>query len=116
MGFWFLFKGLRPLGVAVKLTGFLFLAVLWEPEFGNTITSNENCILVPVSGWYLPHKDFLFFPPKTLYQMLNIFFNEIDDRGEGIVVGDSVEIECAAQEIACAVGQVKLKGRSRIRA
>ena len=40
--------------------------------------------------------------------MLNIAFDKIDDRSQGIVVWYNIEIQSAAEKVCCAVGNKKL--------
>ncbi len=36
-------------------------SVLWEIGLSNIITLNDNCMVVPISSWYLPHNSTFYF-------------------------------------------------------
>ena len=53
-------------------------------------------------------------PLQRLSYRNQVFVDEFDDGGEGIVVREIVEIQGAAQEIGGAVGDIELNRRSRL--
>ncbi len=36
-------------------------SILWEIGLSNIITLNDNCMVVPISSWYLPHNSTFYF-------------------------------------------------------
>lgn len=47
-------------------------------------------------------------PLYCFEQVLNITFDEIDNRGQGVVVGNYAEVQCTSQKVTGAVGNIKL--------